>query len=67
MIAKVRWSGNWLAVSAAALCFFVCVRCLWRHDWVSAGSLVVLAIVQVIRNQRERVLLTKIRDMQDWR
>ena len=67
MIPRVRRSGNWLAVSAAALCFFVCVRCLYGHDWISAGSLVVLAIVQIIRNQRERVLLTKIKDMQDWR
>ena len=67
MIPRVRRPGNWLAVSAAALCFFVCIRCLYRRDWISAGSLVVLAIVQIIRNQRERVLLTKIKDMQDWR
>ena len=63
----LKISGGLLTTMSVGLCVLTAIRAGFAKDWISVGALAVLTFVQIARNSRERVLLTKIKDMQDWR
>lgn len=67
MTNRLMISGTLLTIVSIFACVFVGVRCGMRQDWTSIVHLGMLATIQVVRNARERAILTKVLNMEYWR